>query len=128
MDEERPSRRVRILLADDHPAVRRALRMWLELDEDFEVVGEVADGEAAVQATTALRPDVVVMDAEMPRLDGIAATAALRRGVPEARVIVQSIHADAATRERALAAGAVAFFGKGTGAAALLAAIRRIVP
>jgi two-component system response regulator DesR len=68
------------------------------------------------------------MDAAMPRLDGVAATAALRRVVPEVRVIVQSIHADAPTREGALAAGAVAFFGKGTGAAALLAAIRRIVP
>ena len=99
--------------------------MWLGLQGDVEVVGEAANGRDAVRLASDLLPDVVLMDVEMPVLDGIAATAAVREALPQVQVIVQSIHTDAATRSRALASGAAAFFGKGADTAELLAAIQR---
>jgi DNA-binding NarL/FixJ family response regulator len=120
------ARRIRVLLVDDQPVIRRGLRMWLELDPEIEIAGEASDGHEAVRAAAAIRPDVVLMDVEMPGLDGIAATAALRATCPETAVIVQSLHEDAPTRARALAAGAVAFVGKGTGEGELLSIIRRL--
>jgi DNA-binding NarL/FixJ family response regulator len=118
--------RLRVLVVDDQAAIRRGLRMWLELQPDVEIVGEAASGDDAVAAALALQPDVVLMDAEMPGMDGVAATAAVLAAAPSTAVVVQSLHEDAPTRARALAAGAVAFVGKGTGEAALLAAIRRL--
>jgi DNA-binding NarL/FixJ family response regulator len=114
-----------VLIVDDQTVIRRGLRMWLELQDNVEVVGEAGNGHDAVRLAITLHPDAVLMDVEMPVLDGIAATAALRAAAPQVHVIVQSIHTDAATRSRALPAGAVAFFGKGTEAAELLATIQR---
>ena len=118
--------RVRVLVVDDQAGIRRGLRMWLALEPDIEIVGEAASGEEAVLAAAALRPDVVLMDAEMPGMGGVAATAALLAATPGTAVVVQSLHDDAPTRTRARAAGAAAFVGKGTGEVELLAAIRRL--
>src|SRR3712207_955937 len=79
---------VRLLLADDHRVVREGLAMMLTLDPELEVVGEAADGEEAVRLARELRPNLVLMDLSMPVLDGIAATAAIRRDVPGAEVLV----------------------------------------
>ena len=125
-DSARDARRIRLLLVDDQPAIRRGLRMWLELQPDVEIVGEADSGQAAVEAVLALRPDIVLMDVEMPGMDGVAATAAVRAAAPGTAVVVQSLHEDAPTRARALAAGAAAFVGKGTGEVELLEAIRRL--
>ena len=73
---------ITVLLVDDQPTVRHGLRMRLELEPDIIVVGEAGDGAAALDMTTALHPDVVVMDVEMPEMDGITACAALRRLAP----------------------------------------------
>ena len=116
---------MRVLIVDDQPVIRRGLRMWLELQDDVEVVGETGNGHDAVRLSLTVHPDVVVMDVEMPVLDGIEATAVLRTAAPQVQVIVHSIHTDAATRSRALAAGAIAFFGKGTDAGELLATLQR---
>jgi DNA-binding NarL/FixJ family response regulator len=125
-DSARDARRVRLLLVDDQPAIRRGLRMWLELQPDLEVVGEAESGEGAVVAAVGLRPDVVLMDAELPGMGGVAATAAVLAAAPGVAVVVQSLHDDAPTRARAREAGAAAFVGKGTGEEELLAAIRRL--
>lgn len=100
--------------------------MWLELEPDLEVVGEASSGEDAVRLARLLAPDVVLMDVEMPGMDGVAATAAVRAAVPTTQVIVLSLHADAPTRARALAAGAAAFIGKGSGELELLACLRAL--
>jgi DNA-binding NarL/FixJ family response regulator len=78
---------VRVLVADDHRVVRRGLSLVLALDPDIEVVGEAGDGAEAVALARELRPDVVVMDVVMPVMDGIAATAAIRRDLPETQVL-----------------------------------------
>src|SRR5205807_6307527 len=79
---------IRVLLADDHAVVREGLRAFLELQDGIEVVGEAADGREAIEAVEAQRPDVVLMDLVMPRVDGLAAMRILRDRVPSARVVV----------------------------------------
>ena len=118
-------KRIRLLLVDDEPAIRRGLRMRLALESDVEVVGEAGDGAGALEQVERLVPQVVLMDVEMPGLDGIATTSELRSRSTEAAVVMLSIHDDAATVERALAAGATAFVSKQGIDGALLEAIRR---
>jgi two-component system, NarL family, response regulator LiaR len=78
----------RILIADDHPTLREGLRAILDTQADFEVVGEAADGEDAVARAEVLRPDVVLMDLEMPVLDGVEATRRIHQRLPDTPVIV----------------------------------------
>jgi len=78
----------RILIADDHPTLREGLRAILDTQEDFTVAGEAADGEEAVAKAEAMRPDVVLMDLEMPRLDGVEATRRIVERLPGTPVIV----------------------------------------
>src|SRR5689334_13051192 len=98
---------IRILLVDDQPTMRSGLRMRLELEPDLAVVGEAGDGAAAVALARETHPDVVIMDLEMPVMDGISATIALRAVAPASAVVVHSLYDDAATQARARAAGAV---------------------
>jgi DNA-binding NarL/FixJ family response regulator len=116
---------VRVLLADDEAVVRRGLRARLQLEPDIQVVGEASTGAKALLLSQTLLPDVVVMDVQMPDMDGIAATAALRRLVPGSAVVILSIHDDAQTQALAQAAGAVAFVEKRGDPDTLMAAIRQ---
>ena len=116
---------IRVLLVDDQTVVRRALRERFHLEADMQVVGEASTGREALNLAQTLTPDVVLMDIEMPDMDGIEATAALRRVVPQSAVVILSIHDDAQTRGRAQAAGAVAFVEKRGATDTLLAAIRQ---
>jgi DNA-binding NarL/FixJ family response regulator len=75
---------IRVLLVDDHAVVREGLRAFLELQDGIVVVGEAADGEEAVETAGRLRPDVILMDLLMPRLDGVGAMLRLREEVPRA--------------------------------------------
>ena len=113
---------VRLLIADARPRVRRALRSLLATHAGFEVVGEAADGEEAVASVERLRPDLVLIEIWMPRLDGIAATARIKARWPSVRVVCHSLAAE--RREEALAAGADAFVCKGVDTADLLGALR----
>jgi DNA-binding NarL/FixJ family response regulator len=116
---------IRLLLVDDQAVVRRALRARFGLEPDLEIVGEASSATEALLLAQSLAPDVVLMDVEMPQMDGMAATAALRRFSPQSAVVILSIHDDAPTRERARAAGAVALVEKRGTTEALLAAIRQ---
>jgi DNA-binding NarL/FixJ family response regulator len=116
---------IRLLLVDDQPAVRRGLGMRLHMEPDIQIIGEASTGKEALSMAQALTPDVVLMDVEMPEMDGIAATAALSAAASKSAVVILSIHDDAQTRGRAQAAGAVAFVEKRGATDSLLAAIRQ---
>lgn len=120
------TRPVQLLLVDDRPSVRRALRIWLSLKPNLEVVGEAGGGAEAVSLAQALRPDMVLMDVEMPGMDGISATTALRSVAPQSAVVILTLYDDDATRARAQEAGAAAFVAKHEMEETLLAEIRRV--
>jgi DNA-binding NarL/FixJ family response regulator len=103
---------IRILLVDDQPSIRQGLRMLLGLEPDLEVVAEAANGRQALEAAGSTEPDVILMDIEMPEMDGITATGLLCADNPSCAVVVLSLHDDFITRERARAAGAVNFVAK----------------
>jgi DNA-binding NarL/FixJ family response regulator len=119
------TKRIRLLLVDDQPAVRRGLRMRFALESDPEVVGEAGDATEAIFLARALRPAVVLMDVEMPGVDGIAALAAIRQAAPHSTVVIFTLYDAAAMRARAREAGAAAFVAKHETEETLLAAIRR---
>jgi DNA-binding NarL/FixJ family response regulator len=79
---------IRILLAEDQTLMRQGLRTLLELERGLEIVGESSDGQAAVQAALKLRPDVILMDVQMPHLNGVEATAAICGAWPQAKIII----------------------------------------
>lgn len=116
---------IRVLLVDDQQVVRRGLGLRLHLEPDMRVVGEARSGKEALTLVQALAPDVVLMDVEMPEMDGIAATTALRAMRSPSAVVIISIHDDLPMRIRAQAAGAVAFVTKNGLTEELLAAIRQ---
>ena len=116
---------IRVLLVDDQPCARRGLRMWLELEPDLRVIGEAANGAEALRLADELRPDVVLMDVSMPGMNGIAATEALHPLTARSAVVILSFRDDAATRARALAAGAFAYVAKHEASERLLTAIRQ---
>ena len=116
---------IKLLIVDDQPQTRRGLRMRLGLEPDLEIVGEAGDGRSALEQVNRLQPDVVVMDCEMPVMDGISATSALRDAAEPVAVVMLTIHDDSRTKERARAAGANAFVAKQCSDEPLLRAIRQ---
>ncbi len=115
---------IRIVLADDHSVVRQGLRMFLALDPELEVVGEAANGAEAVQAAHTLRPDVMLMDLLMPVMDGIAATAAIRKEVPDVEVIALTSVLEDEKVLGAVRAGAIGYLLKDTESDELCHAIK----
>ena len=118
---------IKLLLVDDEPLVRKGLRMRLASEPDLVVGGEATNGKEALVLAEALHPDVVLMDIELPLMDGIAATQALHAFSPELAVIILTIHDDEATRAQAQAAGATAFITKSGANGELLRIIRQAV-
>lgn len=114
---------IRILIADDHSVVRQGLKMFLGLDPELEVVGEAADGDEAVRKAKELQPDVVLMDLLMPKMDGITATATIRRSQPDTEVIALTSVLEDASVVAAVRAGAIGYLLKDTQADELCASI-----
>jgi NarL family two-component system response regulator LiaR len=115
---------IRVLIVDDHAVVREGLRTFLELQDGIAVAGEAADGEQAVMQAEALRPDVVLMDLVMPRLDGVGAMRELRRRLPNTRVIVLTSFAEDERLLPAIQAGAAGYLLKNVAPPELARAIR----
>jgi NarL family two-component system response regulator LiaR len=116
--------KVRLLITDDHDVVRQGLRLYLKRDPEIEVVGEAADGEEAVELARSLRPDVVLMDLLMPKMDGIAATEAIRAELPGVEVVALTRVLEDTAVSAAIRAGAIGYLLKDTKADALCRAIK----
>ncbi len=117
---------IRLLIADDQALVRGALAALLDLEPDLEVVSEVGRGDEVVEAARTTKPDVALLDVEMPGLDGIEAAAALRTAVPGVRVLMVTTFGRPGYLRRAMEAGAAGFVVKDTPAAQLADAVRRV--
>lgn len=117
---------VRILLADDHTVMRAGLRLLLERHENFEVVGEAADGRQAVEIAAEQKPAVVVMDVAMPHLNGVEAARQILSRNPDIAIVMLSMHSDESYVLRSLKAGARAYLLKDSAEADLIAAIQAI--
>ncbi|KQX09568.1 LuxR family transcriptional regulator [Streptomyces sp. Root431] len=115
---------IRVVIADDEPLIRAGIRMILISDPDIEVVGEAADGRAAVEAARAHAADVVLLDIQMPVLDGLSALPELRRAAPASRVIVLTTFGERENVLRALEHGCAGFLLKDTAPAELIRAVR----
>ena len=118
---------VRIVLADDHPVVRGGLRALIGTIDGLEVVGEAADGEAAVREVQLLRPDVVLMDVRMPGLGGVEAARRIREATPETAVLMLTMYDDDATVLTAMQAGARGYLLKGAEQTEIVGAIHAVV-
>ena len=119
-------KKLRILLADDHVTVREGVKMIINAQKDMEVVAEAADGRGAVAEAQAVRPDVVVMDVSMPRVNGLKATEMLTECCPEVKVLALTRHQDDGYLQQLLRAGAAGYVLKQSRPAELLQAIRAI--
>lgn len=118
------SRRIGVLVVDDHPLFREGISRVLEREEDIRIVGEVEEGARALQAARSLRPTVIIMDVNLPQINGIQLTRDLRSELPDTAVVVVSAHSDESQRLHALRAGASAYFSKDIEPAELIRAVR----
>src|SRR3954451_20251631 len=119
--------RIRILVADDHPVVRGGLVALLRTIEGMDVVGEAADGEAAVNEALQHRPDIVLMDVRMPGIDGVEATRRIRGVAPDVRVLILTMYDDDATVFTAMQAGAQGYLLKEAEQEEIVRAVRGVV-
>ena len=119
-------KRIRLVIADDHPVVRTGLQGMLANQPDFEIVGEATTGMEAIALTAALRPDVVLMDLRMAELDGVTATAHIRKQQPEISVLVLTTYDSEADILRAIEAGATGYLLKDTPREELYSALRSV--
>jgi len=118
--------RIRVLAADDQRVVREGLAMLLGLLPDVEVAGTAADGEEVLALAAELKPDVILMDLRMPRMDGVEATRRLRERDPAVKVVVLTTYADDRSVIDALRAGALGYLTKDAGAAEIQQALHRV--
>ena len=117
---------IRILIADDHSLFRQGLRSLLEVEGDLRVIGEAASGREALRAALETRPDIVLMDIQMPGLDGVEATKEILKEFPEAKVIMLTMYRQDAYVFEAVKAGARGYLLKDVDAEALVDAVRRV--
>ena len=116
-----------ILLADDHPLIRQALRNVLEKETDFEVIGEAGDGAEAVALAKELHPDVIVMDISMPGMNGLEATREIKAALPNIAILVLTVHSDNEHIIGILEAGAAGYLTKRVFGDEVIQAIRSVV-
>jgi DNA-binding NarL/FixJ family response regulator len=119
-------RKIRIVLADDHKLMRSGLRVLLEQQQDFTVVGEASDGREAVDLVSLQKPDVLVMDIGMPNLNGIEAAAQMTQNHPNISIVMLSMHSDESYVLRALKAGAKGYLLKDSAETDLIRAIHSV--
>ncbi len=118
---------IRVVVVDDDSHLRDLFKMMLELEDGFEVVGEAGDGKAAISRAKECQPDLVMLDLEMPVMDGLDALPLILEAAPRTKVAVVSGFPEESLRARALAAGAVAYISKGLSVEALVRQLESLV-
>ncbi len=118
---------IRLLIADDHALVRSGLRSMLEREPGIEIVGEARNGREALELCRSLRPDLVLMDVRMPEMDGLEATRAIKRELPETGVLMVTMHENRDYMLEATKAGAAGYVLKDAPRNELLSAVRRVL-
>jgi DNA-binding NarL/FixJ family response regulator len=127
LNEKSPSNNITIMLADDHPLLRQALRNVLEKQSDFKIVAEASDGEEAVRLALELCPNIVIMDINMPKLNGLEATRQIKAQKPAITVLVLTVHDDSEHILGVLEAGAAGYLTKSVFGTEVVHAIRSVV-
>ena len=117
---------MKIMIADDHEIVREGLKQLLNDEQDMEVVGEAQDGRETLSKAKSLRPDVLLLDVTMPRLNGLEAIGLIKEALPDVRIVVFSMHKKEAYARQALTAGALGYVLKASPSNEILAAIRQV--
>jgi two-component system response regulator NreC len=118
--------KLRILLAEDHETVRDGIRLIIESQPDMEVVGVAGDGREAIRLAEELKPDIVLMDISMPKLNGLLATAKLRRIMPDVKILTLTRHKDEAYLQELLQAGVSGYVLKQSASTELICAVRAV--
>ncbi|TML64390.1 MAG: response regulator transcription factor [Actinobacteria bacterium] len=118
---------IRVVVVDDDSHLRDLFKMMLELEDGFEVVGEAGDGKAAISRVEECQPDLVMLDLEMPVMDGLEALPRILEAAPRTKVVVVSGFPEDSLEARALAAGAVAYVSKGLSVEALVRQLASVV-
>lgn len=121
------AKKIRVILADDHEIVRVGLRRFLSFDHNIEIVAEAANGEDAISLATTYEPDIVLLDINMPKVDGIKAAFELRRVLPGLKIVMLSAHEDSFHLEKALRAGANGYLSKEIEVRELLPALTAVM-
>jgi DNA-binding NarL/FixJ family response regulator len=116
---------IRVLIVDDMPQVCEELRVLLQLSNEVEVIGEAGNGREAISQAELLNPDVVIMDLEMPVMDGVEATIQIKQRKLAKRIVILSVHSEAEDIDRAIRAGADAYIQKGSSYTTLMASIQQ---
>lgn len=117
---------IRILIADDHLLLRQGIRNFLSLEPDFEIVGEAADGEEAIARAQALQPDVLLLDINMPKVNGIEVAKRLKELMPQIRILALTIHDDENYMMEMIQSGAAGYLLKDVEPSMMVQAIRRV--
>lgn len=117
--------KIRVVITDDSPFVRREIRAYLHTQPQIEVIGEAADGQAAVKMAQEREPDVILMDVNMPRMNGIEVTRRIHTALPEVKIIGLSMAGDVEVQQAMMAAGATEFVAKAEAPEAFVLAILR---
>lgn len=118
--------KLRILIAEDHETVREGIRLIIESQDDMEVVGEAGDGREAIRLAEELKPDLVLMDVSMPGLNGLLATAKLKRIMPDVKILTLTRHTDEAYLQELLQAGVSGYVLKQSASIEMLRAVRAV--
>ena len=117
---------IRILIADDHQLLREGIRNFLSLEPDFEIIGEASNGEEAVTKAEALKPDVMLLDINMPKANGIEVASRLKESCPEVRILALTIHDDQNYMMNMIQSGAAGYLLKDVEPSMMVQAIRRV--
>ena len=124
---QRQSGKTKIVLADDHPLLRKALKDLLAKENDFEIAGEAGDGQEAVRLATEISPNIVIMDISMPNMDGLEATQQIKATCPDVAVLVLTVHTDDECILEILQAGAAGYLIKSAFGDEVVQAVRAVV-